>query len=107
MPPASVHADGLSDDLVHELIDDINQELGQLVSDFFYVALPRDAVIGILSELDARTLAGCACVSHQWRNFSEEDDIWDSVAGRMEERAGRRGEDELSAIGGRYPRPVA
>jgi hypothetical protein len=83
----------LGSDLVHELIDDINEELGLLVADFFYVALPADSITAILVHLDVRTLVGCACVSRQWQRFAEDDAIWRQSVARLslEERQGQGG----------------
>ena len=91
-------AAGFGDDLVGELIADMNAELGQLVSDFFNVALPSDAIVRIMAQLDVRTLVGCACVSRQWRAISAEDEVWHQVVGRLEAEVAARGADEASAV---------
>ena len=88
----------LGEDLVHALIDDMNEELGQLVSDFFNVALPADAIARVLSHLSIVDLARCACVSRQWHTIAEEDEPWRKVVARELALAKERGHDEASAV---------
>ena len=72
-PQQAEQPEELGEDLVHALIDDINEDLGKLVSDFFNVALPADAIVRVLGNLGAVDLVRCACVSKQWRAIAEED----------------------------------
>lgn len=95
----------LGDDLVHALIDDMNEELGQLVSDFFNVALPADAIARVLSHLSVVDLARCACVSRQWHSIAEDDEPWRKVVERELALADERGHDEASAVAPPAPVP--
>ena len=90
-PQQAEQPEELGEDLVHALIDDINEDLGKLVSDFFNVALPADAIVRVLGNLGAVDLVRCACVSKQWRAIAEEDAPWSKVVARLATVAATRG----------------